>query len=162
MIQNYCTECGEKLYLKELDKEGLIPFCPKCQKYHFPKYNVAVSMIVFHNDEILLIKQYGNPFYILVAGYINIKESAEEALTRELMEEVNLIPSKIVFNRTSYYERTDTLMINFAVYVDDISNLKTNEEIDSYKWFSIEDAKKNIKENSLAQKFLMEYLNKND
>ena len=162
MVQNYCTVCGEKLYLKELDKEGLIPFCPKCQKYQFPKYNVAVSMIVFHNDKILLIKQYGNPFYILVAGYINIKESAEEACKRELMEEVNLVTSKLIFNKTSYYEKSNTLMINFAVYVDDIESLKINEEIDSYKWFTIEEAKTNIKENSLAKKFLMEYLNKND
>ena len=159
MVQNYCTECGEKLYLKELDKEGLIPFCPKCQKYQFPKYNVAVSMIVFHNDNILLIKQYGNPFYILVAGYINIKESAEEACIRELKEEVNLLPSKLVFNKTSYYEKSNTLMINFAVYVDDITQLKINEEVDSYKWFSKEEAKLNIKENSLAKYFLMEYLN---
>ena len=162
MVQNYCTECGEKLYLKELEKEGLIPFCPRCQKYQFPKYNVAISMIVFHKDNILLIKQYGNPFYILVAGYINIKESAEEACIRELKEEVNLVPSKLVFNKTSYYEKSNTLMINFAVYVDDIESLKINEEVDSYTWFSKEEAKLNIKENSLAKYFLMEYLNKND
>ena len=78
------------------------------------------------------------------------------------MEELNLKPSRIEFNQTSYYEKSDTLMINFAVYVDDIESLKINEEIDSYRWFSIEEAKLHIKENSLAKKFLMEYLSKND
>ena len=159
MIQNFCNECGTKLYLKDLDKEGLIPFCPKCQKFKFPMYNVAVSMIVKHEDKILLIKQYGNPFYVLVAGYVNIKEALEDACVRELKEEMNLDAGCITFNRTKYYEKSDTLMCNFTVDVADISNLAMNEEVDSYSWFSFEDALKNIKENSLAKYFLTEYIN---
>jgi len=159
MIQNYCNECGGKLYLKDLDKEGLVPFCKNCQKFKFPTYNVAVSMIVKYKDQILLIKQYGNPFYILVAGYVNIKEPLEDACKRELKEEMNLDALKVVFNRSKYYEKSDTLMVNFTVEVSDISNIKNNEEVDSYNWFSKEEALKNIKENSLAKYFLTEYLN---
>ena len=51
MSVKYCHECGSKLTEKELENEGIIPFCPKCNQYRFPMYNVAVSMIVI-NDEL--------------------------------------------------------------------------------------------------------------
>ena len=46
MIQKNCFECGTALIEKELEEEGIVPYCPKCQQYRFPMYNVAVSMIV--------------------------------------------------------------------------------------------------------------------
>ena len=47
MIQKHCFECGTALIEKELEEEGIVPYCPKCQQYRFPMYNVAVSMTVF-------------------------------------------------------------------------------------------------------------------
>ena len=155
---SYCPDCGNELVLKELKNEGMVPYCTKCNEYKFPKFNAAVSMIVRYKDKIILIKQYGKDDYILVAGYINITESAEEAVYRELKEELNLIPTSIKINRTKYYEKSNTLLINFTVFVDDISNLSITDEVDSYDIFSIEDA---IKENSLAKYFLLKYLEEN-
>ena len=68
MIQKHCFECGTALIEKELEEEGIVPYCPKCQQYRFPMYNVAVSMIVVDEEtgKILLIQQYGKPSYILV------------------------------------------------------------------------------------------------
>lgn len=46
MIQKHCYECGAELTEKELEGEGIVPYCPQCQQYRFPMYNVAVSMVV--------------------------------------------------------------------------------------------------------------------
>jgi NAD+ diphosphatase len=48
-------------------------------------------------------------------------------------------------------------MLNFTVTVEG-EEPTPNREIDSYSWFSPEDAKANIKRNSLAQRFLNWYL----
>ena len=48
MIQKHCHECGTALVEKELEGEGIVPYCPKCGQYRFPMYNVAVSMIVIN------------------------------------------------------------------------------------------------------------------
>ena len=82
MRARYCQECGTELVDKMLENEGLIPFCPKCGQYRFPMYNVAVSMIVISRQtgRILLIKQYGRPSFILVAGYVNRTERLEHAV----------------------------------------------------------------------------------
>lgn len=161
MAEKYCQECGTALIEKELENEGIVPFCPKCNQYRFPLYNVAVSMIVIsrRTDKILLIKQYGRPFFILVAGYVNRTESLEHAAAREIKEETGMTVSSLRFNRTKFFEPSNTLMCNFTAFVDDESEMNTNEEIDSYQWFTKDEAKENIKKNSLAEYFLNAYLN---
>ena len=102
MIQKHCFECGTALIEKELEEEGIVPYCPKCQQYRFPMYNVAVSMIVVDEEtgKILLIQQYGKPSYILVAGYVNRGEAEEHAVVREVREETGLEVEHLRFNRT--------------------------------------------------------------
>lgn len=158
----FCMDCGTELKEKYLEKEGMIPYCEKCQKYCFPVFNTAVSMIVFDTtqDRILLIKQYGRPSYILVAGYINRGENAENAVRREVMEEVGLHVDNIIFNKSSFFEPSNTLMLNFVCYVSCPEELKTNDEVDSWEWFSLDTVKENIKPNSLAKEFLCAYLEK--
>ena len=160
MSSNYCRECGTKLVPRELENEGIVPYCPKCEQYRFPQYNVAVSMIVVNEekDEILLIQQYGRPSYILVAGYVGRGESLEDAVAREVREETGMTVSHMKFNRTQFFEKSDTLMCNFTAFVKDSSELDTNYEIDSDSWFTRDEARANIRPNSLAEYFLVSYL----
>ena len=160
MIQKHCWECGAALIEKPLEGEGIVPFCPVCGEYRFPMYNTAVSMIV--TDEktgrILLIQQYGRPSYIFVAGYINRGESAENAVRREILEETGLHAGRIRFNRTRFFEPSNTLMCNFTAFVSDADRLHTNREVDRYSWFSPAEARRNIRPNSLAAAFLNAHL----
>lgn len=139
MVAKFCHECGTKLTQKELENEGMVPFCPKCEAFRFPMYNVAVSMIVINKqtNKILLIKQYGKDYYVLVAGYVNRTEQLEHAVAREIKEETGMTVSSIKFNRTQFYEPSDVLMCNFTkcerkapkfIY-GDISSLKNNDSI---------------------------------
>ena len=160
MSSNYCRECGTKLVPRELENEGIVPYCPECRQYRFPQYNVAVSMIVVNEekDEILLIQQYGRPSYILVAGYVSRGEALEDAVAREVREETGMTVSRVKFNRTKFFEKSDTLMCNFTAFVKDSSELDPNYEIDSCAWFTREEARANIRPNSLAEWFLVSYL----
>jgi NAD+ diphosphatase len=123
-------------------------------------FNVAVSMIVVDdsNKKILLIRQYNKPDFVLVAGYVNRGENAEHAVERELMEETGLKVRQISFQRSQYFEPSNTLMLNYSCIIDENSRMVLNAEVDDAQWFSFEEAKKNIKQGSLAQTFLLEYL----
>lgn len=144
--------------MRPLKDEGMVPYCPHCETYRFPLFNVAVSMIVTNEkeDQILLIKQYGRNTYILVAGYVNKGEDAEHAVVREVKEEMNLDVHQVRFNHSHYFAKSNTLMLNFTTIVD--GHVHPNWEIDSYHWFSREEARKNIRPNSLAEAFLVGYL----
>ncbi|MBP3853661.1 MAG: NUDIX domain-containing protein [Erysipelotrichaceae bacterium] len=157
----HCMECGSRLERKELEGEGEIPYCPKCHQFRFPMFNVAVSMIVLNpqQDKVLLIEQYGKKGYILVAGYVNQGEDAEEAVCREISEEIGLEVEQLSFNHSHYFKKSNTLMLNFTAVVKD-EQVHSNEEVDRWNWFTVEQAKEAIRDQSLAQAFLNGYFDK--
>ena len=152
---NYCMECGTKLKRKPLKGEGEIPYCEHCKSFLFPVFSTACSMIVLNpkKTKILLIQQYGREDYILVAGYVSKGEDAETAALREIREELGVEAADIRFNRTHYFGPSNTLMINFRILLDS-EEIHPNEEIDSWQWFSLEEARERVRPNSLARDFL--------
>ncbi len=160
---SYCTECGRELVLKNLENEGMVPYCERCGQFRFPMFNTAISAIVYAPDgkHIILIQQYGRKQNILVAGYVSRGESTEETLVREIREELGLEVTDYTFNASSFFERSNTLMVNFACRVSSDSLEGVNhEEVDLARWYTPEEAKENILENSLAKRFLLKWLDK--
>ncbi len=157
----HCIVCGSELEMRYEEGEGMTPYCPHCQAFRYPVFNVACSMIVLDpaKERIVLIKQYGRDSNILVAGYVMKGEDAEFTAVREIREELGVGVSELRFNHSHYYAPTNTLMLNFTA-VADSSDLHPNREIDHYQWFSLADARANIKPDSLAQSFLEGYFTK--
>ena len=159
----FCVKCGCKLIEKPLEHEGIIPYCPNCNEYRFKMFNTAVSMIILSPDQkqTLLIKQYHQDAYILCAGYVNHSENLEETLKRELFEELGLEIKTFQYNKSLYFPKSNTLLVNFVVIVNsmDLSNIST-WEVDEATWFDLHQANQFIKPNSYAQRFLNHYLKK--
>lgn len=157
----YCLECGTELVLRHLEDEGEIPYCTECKQFRFPVFSVAVSVEVQNpdRDKILLIKQYGKDRYILVAGYVNKGENAEDTVRREVMEEIGLKVDQVHFEKSEYFAPSNTLMLNFSCVAEseDLSHV-SEKEIDSCRWFSRDRAAVEIADGSLAEKFLLRFL----
>lgn len=155
-----CYECGTKLEEKYLEKEGMIPYCPTCQQYRFPIFNTAVSMEVLNPSKthVLLIQQYGKKRNVLVAGYVNRGEAAEDAVVREVREEIGLQVHDVTFRKSKFFEPSNTLMLNFScvAQTEDLSGM--TDEVDHAEWVVLEQADEKIAQNSLAQEFLENYL----
>ena len=159
MEMNYCMQCGTKLVIRPHETEGDVPYCEACGAFRYPVFNTAVSMIVMDEarERVILIQQYGKASYVLVAGYVNKGEDAETAAAREVKEELGMTVSSVAFNRSHYYERSNTLMLNFTVTVKE-SEAHPNREVDAWSWFSLEESRRNIRPGSLAEIFLNGYL----
>ncbi len=157
----YCRDCGEKLTLRFVENEGLVPFCPACDKFKFPFFPVAVSMTVVNRaeDRVLLAKHVGDEKYKLFAGYIKKGESVEKTIPREMREETSLTAIKWRYYGSRYHEAKDLLMLNFIVTADDNAEIKLNEEIEEVKWCTADEARALIKKNSTAEYFLNGALN---
>ena len=69
---------------------------------------------------------------------------------------MNLDVHQVRFNHSHYFAKSNTLMLNFTAIVD--GHVQPNWEIDAYHWFSREEARKNIRPHSLAESFLLGYL----
>ena len=157
----YCMHCGKQLSTKFIEKEGNVAHCIACDTLFFPQFNTAVSMIALNpaRDQILLIQQYGKQRNVLVAGYVDQKEAVEETLVREMKEEIGRNICAYKYLKSEYFERSNTLMLSFAVVLDDMNlDNMDEEEIDCAAWFSFEKAKEMIAKDSLAERFLDHFM----
>jgi NAD+ diphosphatase len=150
----HCIACGDKLTLKFLEGEGLIPYCNTCQEFKFPVFSCAISTVIVNRDfdKILLVKKTDD--FLLLAGFVKKGEDAEATLIREAKEEANINIIKYKFMRTRYYEKSNVLMLNY-ISVADNTDILIKDELSEAKWFSFEEAKQAVKSDSLAQKFLL-------
>lgn len=89
----FCPYCGGRLEKRYLERKNRF-YCPSCGRiiYENP---VPVVLAVAHNDkgEILLVKRGVEPEkgkWALVAGFLEVGESPEEGILRELREEAGL------------------------------------------------------------------------
>ena len=156
MEMHYCMQCGGKLQLREHPGEGHpVPWCDGCGAWRYPVFNSAVSMVVMDEakERVLLIRQYGRPSWVLVAGYVNQGEDAEDAAAREIREELSMTVTSLRFNHSHYFAPSNTLMLNFTATVREPLP-QPNEEIDDWSWFSVAEARQHIKPGSLAEAFL--------
>ncbi len=158
MELNYCPRCGAPLHLREHPTDGQIQYCDACGDYRYPLFSAAVSVVVVDRDmkNTLLIRQYGKPQDVLVAGYVDKGERAEHAVRRELMEELGLEAERIRFLGSHYYEPSETLMLNFAAVVGE-TEAHPNWEVDSWRWLSLEEARRSVKPQSLAETLLNDF-----
>lgn len=160
----YCQECGEKLVEKYLKNEGMVPYCERCGQFRFPGFSSAISAICYNpsGEKILLIQQYGRKQNILVAGYVSKGEGVLETLLREIREELGRKVRSCTFNSSAYFEKSNTMLVNFACVLDSEDLSHTNEEIDYAAWYTPGEAKAAVKPGGLAEKFLTEWLSKRE
>lgn len=151
----YCRDCGEKLTLRFMENEGLVPYCTKCDKFKFPFFPVAVSMTVVNRTEtkVLLAKHKGDEDFKLFAGYVKKGENVEKTIPRELREETKLNAIKWRYFASRFHDKNDVLMLNFIVTADE-GEIVLNEELEEVRWCTPDEARALIRKNSTAEYFL--------
>lgn len=159
----YCPECGTKLVIREHPEDGPVAWCPTCQDWRYPGFNVAVSMEVLSPDRqrVVLIDQYGK-HGILVAGYVARGESLDQTVRREVREETGLEVGDIAFNASRFFEPSNTLMVNFSCVAESEELHARPGEVNRAAWYSFDDARAYARPNSLAKAFLLHYLDGTD
>ena len=158
MNMNYCPVCGTKLYPKELPHEAPALYCSRCGEYRFPLFSAAVAVTVLDEagENMILIRQYGDPDPVLVAGYIDKGETAEDAVIREVHEELGMTVQAASFLRSHYYTPSETLMFHYAVTVRG-KTAAPNWEVDSWEWVPVAHALGLVKPGGLAETFLLDF-----
>jgi ADP-ribose pyrophosphatase YjhB (NUDIX family) len=86
----FCMRCGHRVELRE-ESERLRPVCPHCGWVHYFAPQVAAVALLTHGaDEVLLVQRGEDPgkgLWGLPGGFVELGETAEGALVREVLEE---------------------------------------------------------------------------
>ena len=80
------------------------------------KFNYRVCAMILHNGKILAMRDTRSPYYYLPGGRVSIGETAENAVLREVQEELG-ITAKIV----------RPLWLNQAFFTEDVDHLNYHE-----------------------------------
>lgn len=90
---NYCPICGEVLVLRD-DGEKPRPNCARCRRFFYRNPLPAVCCILTRNHtDLLLARRANEPCrgeWAFPGGFIEMDETTEQALTREMQEETGV------------------------------------------------------------------------
>ena len=111
--------------------------CPACANMAYPRISPAMMVLVRRGDEILLAKHAATRTnrYTALAGFLEVGESIEDAIHREVFEEVGLAVQDLRYFASQSWPFPHSLMIAFtAEYAGGDLALEVNEIADA-RWF---------------------------
>lgn len=113
----FCSKCAKPM--KSSDKERML-YCEACGFQAYPTISPCVIVAVHDGDRLLLTKYAGRAYtrYALVAGFVEIGESLEQAVQREVKEEVGLKVKNLKFYKSQPWPFTDTILAGFYAELD--------------------------------------------
>jgi NAD+ diphosphatase len=136
----FCTVCGGR---NISIRGGYVLHCTVCGTEHFPRTDPAVIMLVAKGDKILLGQSHKFPpernFYSTLAGFVEPGESLEDAVRREVFEEVGVRVGKVAYHSSQPWPFPASLMLGYyAEALTEEITLETAEMRDA-RWFSPDD-----------------------
>ena len=153
----FCGKCGGAM--KHDEKERMMR-CENCGQMEYPKISPAVIIGVTNGNKLLLTKYAGREYakYALVAGFVEIGESVEETVKREVMEEVGLKVKNITYYKSQPWSFSDTILLGFYAELDgdDTITLDT-EELAVGEWFEREEIPVHEKSISLTNEMILHF-----
>jgi NAD+ diphosphatase len=132
----FCGRCGSKT---ELKKEERATVCPECNLEIFPKISPAIIVAITCKNKILLAKgkNYKGDFHALIAGFVDVGETIEETVVREVKEEVGLDIKNLKYYKSQPWPFSASLMLGFTAEADDTQQIIIEEkEIKEAGWFT--------------------------
>ena len=131
----FCPNCGHATTLADA---GYRRICSYCAAEHFPRTDPVVIMLPIIGEECLVGRNKRFPafLYSAFAGFVEPGESMEEAVRRELMEEVELRIGEVSYHATQPWPFPSSLML--GCYAKALSrNFRTDgKEIEAARWLS--------------------------
>ena len=117
----FCANCSE---LTRIARSGWARFCLKteggCGTEHFPRTDPVVIMLAEHDDHVLVGRNVQAPqgFYSALAGFLEVGESIEEAVSRELFEEAGVVVTEVCYLTSQPWPLPSQLMIGCIAKVE--------------------------------------------
>jgi NAD+ diphosphatase len=131
----FCANCGTAT---AVFRAGWGRLCPHCAAEHFPRVDPVVIMIAEHDGRALLGRQPAFPpgRYSALAGFLEVGESVEEAVAREVREEAGVAVADIRYVASQPWPFPAQLMLACtARALDDRLTIDTHE-LEGARWFT--------------------------
>ena len=158
--KNYCGVCGNALEPSAVERAFV---CSKCGQIEYPKISPAIIVAITDGDKLLLVhNKLGNYKKLaLVAGYVEIGETFDEAVIREVKEEVGLNVKNLQYIDNQPWGLTGAQMIAYKAEVDGSREIILEErELSSAKWYKRCDIPEITRRTSIGNEMIYRFKHK--
>ena len=134
----FCSICGNQNSFNK--KEGAFECsCNAAPKY--PTISPCIITLIYDEDNILLGRSKFFPpnMYSTLAGFIEAGENAEEALIREVKEEVNVEIANIKYFSSQSWPFPAQLMLGYFCQYKKGEIILNDAELEDARWFNIKE-----------------------
>lgn len=169
LLSKYCSCCGSHTRPAE---NGHVRLCtnPECRQPQYPRISPAVIVLIEHHasdgSAYCLLQKRHSPAGIscsTLAGFVEVGESLEDAVLREMEEEVGITVSNIRYVNSQPWVFSSSLMVGFYAESKQMDFRVDGDEIKDAAWFTPGQLKQQVetgklslsKEDSIAR-FLIE------
>jgi NAD+ diphosphatase len=133
----HCGSCGEKTLF---NPNELARYCPDCNLNFYPVISPCIIVLIHRPGEILLARspRFPEGLFSTLAGFVEPGESAEQAIHREIYEEVGITVSEITYFKSQPWPFPGQLMLGFfCKYLSGDIRID-NDEICEANWYTRE------------------------
>lgn len=154
----FCSHCG---HATEIHSKEYAMVCPACGYHQYPRVQPCVITIITKgDDELLLAKSARNKsnMYGLIAGFVEVGETLEEAVQREAFEEVGVKLKNIRYMSSQPWPFPSNLMIAFHAEYDSGDIQLQLEEISDAQFFKFDQLPEIPFKGSIAHSMIMQVI----
>ena len=156
----FCGRCGTPTELADNERAMR---CPACRLLAFPRLAPAIiTLVTRHNGaEALLARgvQFRGPTYSCLAGFVEPGENLEDAVRREVFEEVGVRLGSVEYRSSQPWPFPHSLMLGFqAIWESGEINIDPVEIVDA-NWYTRDNLPEIPPGISIARKLIDEWLN---
>ena len=151
----FCGRCGHKT---ERHAREFCMTCPSCHLRQYPRIQPCViTVITKGTDEVLLAKSIHRKdnVYGLIAGFVEVGETLEQAVARETAEEVGVTLKNIRYLASQPWPFPSNLMLAFQAEYDSGDIKVQEEEIKDAQFFNLNQLPDIPHKGSIAYKMIM-------
>ena len=131
----YCAVCATPT---AIFRAGWGRKCPNCQAEHFPRVDPVVIMLAELGDRVLLGRQPPWPpgRYSALAGFLEVGESIEDAVAREIAEEAGVKVRNVRYVASQPWPFPSSLMIACIGVAESEEITIDVHELEDARWFT--------------------------
>ena len=133
----FCGVCGSPT---KVGKAGHERLCTneQCKTQHFPRTDPAVIMLVTHGDRAILGRgrHFPKGMHSTLAGFVEPGESLEDAVAREVFEEVAVRVRDVRYHSSQPWPFPASVMLGFRAETDSLDFEVNLDELESARWFT--------------------------
>jgi NAD+ diphosphatase len=136
----FCGTCGAATLAA---RGGHVLVCtnPTCRHEQFPRIDPAIIVLVTDGERALLGRQAAWPVgrYSTIAGFVEVGESLEDAVAREVFEETGIDVDQIEYHSSQPWPFPSSLMLGFTARALTTQIERRDDELEDAQWFTRED-----------------------